>query len=261
MAGLPKISSKLDESFTHLSHYRRVYGDKTPILMYHHIGKSPKESKFPSLWVSNLLFERQLGEFWSMDWPSITLGEFVAASCSVCRGVIISFDDAYQSVFTRALPLLNRFRMRAILFVVAGYIGKTNEWDRPLGEPAHKLMTEEEIKEWIASGQEIGSHTFSHPHLPLLSSKELKKEIEDSKKYLEDTFSVPIRHFSFPYGQYTKQCLDIVEQAGYESACQIGEGVNLPGENPFALKRLTARRPKRNLRTFLHMLLPFRHTA
>ncbi|WP_048810036.1 polysaccharide deacetylase family protein [Candidatus Methylacidiphilum infernorum] len=261
MAGLPQLPSKQDNSFTHLSHYRKIYGDKTPILMYHHIGKSPKESKFPSLWVPSLLFERQLGEFWSLEWPAITLGEFVAASCSVCRGVILSFDDGYQSVFTRALPLLTRFKMRAILFIVVDYIGKSNEWDRPLGEPSHKLMSKEEIREWIASGQEIGSHSLTHPHLPRLSFREAQREIEDSKKRLEDIFSFPVRHFSYPYGEWNEQCMEIVEKAGYESACQIAEGVNLPGENPFCLKRLTARRPKRNLKTLFHMLLPYRHTA
>ncbi|QSR88283.1 polysaccharide deacetylase family protein [Methylacidiphilum caldifontis] len=261
MAGLPQVSSRVENSFTHLSHYRKTYGDKTPILMYHHIGRSPKDSKFPSLWVPSLLFERQLGEFWSVEWPSISLGEFVAASCSVCKGVILSFDDGYQSVFTRGLPLLTKFRMRAILFVVVNYIGKYNEWDRALGEPPQKLMGKEEIRDWIAAGHEIGSHSLSHPHLPKLSFDEARREIEDSKKILEDIFSFPVRHFSYPYGEWTAQCAEIAEKAGYESACQIGEGVNFPGENPFCLKRLTARRPKRNLRTLLQMLLPYRHTA
>ena len=43
--------------------------------------------------------------------------------------VIITFDDAYLSFYKYALNFLTENRLKVVLFVPAGFIGKTNDWD------------------------------------------------------------------------------------------------------------------------------------
>lgn len=47
----------------------------------------------------------------------------------------------------------------------------------------------------------IGSHTYEHLCLKKFDKDKVDNQIIDSKKFLEEKFKVPIRHFSFPYGQ------------------------------------------------------------
>ncbi len=47
----------------------------------------------------------------------------------------------------------------------------------------------------------IGSHSNDHLSLKNFQKKEVFDQISDSKNYLEKTFNINIRHFSYPYGQ------------------------------------------------------------
>ena len=73
-----------------------------------------------------------------------------------------------------------------------------------------------------------------------------RAEIRDSKKRLEDTFGVAIRHFCYPYGDWNLAVRDIAIEAGYATAVTTDFGVNTTSNSPFELKRVTARYPSRS---------------
>ena len=66
---------------------------------------------------------------------------------------------------------------------------------------------------------EVGAHTQSHPCLPAISIEEQQIEIAGSKLALEDLLGKRVRFFSYPYGQFTDQSMQIVQACGYEGAC------------------------------------------
>ena len=89
--------------------------------------------------------------------------------------VVLTFDDGFCDVFENALPVLQRHQFRAIEFLVADLLGKTSEWQRRDDDSAGPLMDAAQVKEWLATGNEIGSHTLSHPHLtqiPIAQARE-----------------------------------------------------------------------------------------
>ena len=49
---------------------------------------------------------------------------------------------------------------------------------------------------------ECGAHTLSHRDLTTVSPLEAKREIEDSKTYLEDLLRHTVSMFCYPYGKY-----------------------------------------------------------
>ena len=87
---------------------------------------------------------------------------------------------------------------------------------------------------------------MTHPRLTQLDLKAAREEICASKRLLEDTFGVPIRHFCYPYGDWNPAIRDLVAEAGYVTACTTEFGVNKPGDSPLSLKRITARYASRN---------------
>jgi peptidoglycan/xylan/chitin deacetylase (PgdA/CDA1 family) len=129
----------------------------------------------------------------------------------------------------------------AIQFLVAGRLGCPNDWEMQEGEAAEPLMEEAQVREWLAAGHEIGSHTLSHPFLTRISFRQAHEEVTASKKQLEDRFGVPVRHFCYPYGDWNTAVRDLVVAAGYETACTTEFGLNTAQSPRFELRRILAR--------------------
>jgi peptidoglycan/xylan/chitin deacetylase (PgdA/CDA1 family) len=79
---------------------------------------------------------------------------------------------------------------------------------------------------------------MTHRNLKRLTEAALREEIKASRKLLEDRFGVEIKHFCYPYGAWNQAALDIVQQAGYSTACTVQFGVNKPNTPPFQLRRI-----------------------
>ena len=179
-----------------------------------------------------------------------TAGSLAAGGSPAARSVFLTFDDGFRDVFENALRILEKNRFSGIQFLVSDLLGKTSEWQIPSGETARPLMEKSQIGEWLGAGNQIGSHTRSHPRLTQISPADAKEQISASKKKLEDLFGRPIDHFCYPYGDCNKVVRDLVEEAGYRTACTTRFGVNGAGDDRFLLKRVTARYPSRNWKNF-----------
>jgi len=117
------------------------------------------------------------------------------------RSVALTFDDAYASVVSTALPLLVRFGVAATIFVISERLGGDNQWPGQWRSIAPmRLANLAELKEAIAAGATIGSHSWSHRNLPDIDAQSLRTEIEDSGDRLEQLLETSVRHFAYPYG-------------------------------------------------------------
>jgi peptidoglycan/xylan/chitin deacetylase (PgdA/CDA1 family) len=217
---------------------RRLFEAGVPVLMYHKIDCPPPGTRDPFLYTSRERFNEQLQLLARHGYSGATLDAISAASDNRARNVVISFDDGAASVFINALEILARRRFRAIQFIVAGLIAKRNDWDIAKGEMPDLLMDERQIREWLAAGHEIGSHTITHPNLKRIPLSQAREEIFGSKKKLEDTFGVPVRHFCYPSGKWNQALGELVGEAGYSTACTVEFGVNSAATPRFALRRI-----------------------
>lgn len=80
---------------------------------------------------------------------------------------------------------------------------------------------------------EIGAHSISHPDLTKITLLQAKREIRDSKTYLEDLVGHDVSMFAYPYGRYNKKIAKIVEHSRFNAArtCEPGD-FSLP-KNPY----------------------------
>jgi peptidoglycan/xylan/chitin deacetylase (PgdA/CDA1 family) len=243
---LPMLEST-PEYYSSLEPFREHFAAGTPILMYHKIGTRPSGARFRGLYLSPRLFATQMRELKAAGFQSITLSQAVQPSRPKLS-LVLTFDDGFKNVLHNAVEPMRELGFAAIEFIVTNLMGKLNEWDLRDGEVPERLMDESEVRDWLAAGHEIGSHTRSHCRLTRLSLRDASEEITASKKRLEDTFGVPIRHFCYPYGDTNPAVEDLVAQAGYETACTTLTGVNTPETPPFGLKRYLARYPSRRIK-------------
>lgn len=223
--------------FISLPRSRELFApDGSTILMYHKIAPPPLGTRLPALYVTPRHFRRQVEGLRAAGLPCLSMGEAATGNPGYC----LSFDDGFRNVFEHALPALQACGARAIQFIVAGLIGRSDEWDRAIGEPPQPLMDAAQIREWLAAGHEIGAHTMTHPRLSQLPLDRARAEIVDSRRRLEDLFGRPVRHFCYPYGDFNPAVRDLVAEAGYESACTIQPGINRAGAGAFGLSRALA---------------------
>ncbi len=210
----------------------------TAILTYHKIGARPTGTLRPEFYVSTKQFKKQMQELTAGNIRVLSLADSLAPPASNEHRLVLTFDDGYRNVLREALPVLKEFGIQAMHYLVPGHIGGFNDWDAQNGEAREPLMSEGEIREWIAAGQQIGSHTVTHAWLTRLSVAEARREIFESKRMLEDRFGIGVDHFCYPYGDWNTTVRELVLEAGYKSATTIDAGVNGLDQDPLTLKRL-----------------------
>ena len=102
------------------------------------------------------------------------------------RAAIITFDDGMLSQYTYAKPILDKYNFKATFYIICNSVDKENR------------MNWNNIQTLEDEGHEIGSHSMNHQRLGQLSNNEMKYEIIESKRCLENK-GFNVTSFSFPY--------------------------------------------------------------
>jgi len=245
MTTLPKFFFALPEIAPFL-------GEDLPVLMYHKVSDLPPQVHKPlrGLYVSPQVFQKQVTEFSRAGFRAVGIDATLSKQ-SHQREVVFTFDDGFESVFLNALPALTNARFTSINYLVADLLGKTNVWDAAFPETPQRLMDAAQVRDWLAAGQKIGAHTLSHPKLTQLSDADARREIGDSKKKLEDLFSIEVTDFCYPYGDHDERIVALVAEAGYRTACSMRHGLHHSGDSPLRVRRMLARHASRSPRALL----------
>lgn len=216
-----------------------------PILLYHQISAPPSQkTPYRSMVVHPDNFRRQMAWLKRLGFRGLSLREAMPYIEGSKRGKVaaITFDDSYLNVFENALPVLQSFGFTATAFAVVRQIGGSNVWDVPIGVPAASCMDQRQLREWIALGHEVGSHTLDHVRLCELSSKEARRQIEQSRPMLEDLIKQRVTSFAYPHGDEGPRERALVFEAGYRVAVTTLRGRARPTDDVFGLPRATVRR-------------------
>ncbi|WP_411882271.1 polysaccharide deacetylase family protein [Polaromonas sp. YR568] len=192
-----------------------------PILVYHQIAEAPpKGSPFRGLYVAPAAFARQMAWLKLLGYTGLSMGALQPYLRGERSGKVvgITFDDGYRNNLTHALPALAKHGFSSTCYAVSGLLGKTNLWDENIGIPQTPLMDEAEIRQWVAGGQEIGSHT--HRHVKLLETDEpgSREEMALGKTGLEAVTGLAVEHFCYPYGHYKARHVELARELGFATA-------------------------------------------
>jgi peptidoglycan/xylan/chitin deacetylase (PgdA/CDA1 family) len=146
-----------------------------------------------------------------------TITTSLAKNCvdNYSKKCLLTFDDGLECVYTHALPVMEEYGQKSMIFCVAGFIGRKSSWD-VYSEQSH--LTSNQIREISQLGHEIGSHTQTHANLVFLNDKDLSSELHDSKKILEDITGKSVTSLSFPHGSWNKRVWDKAQEIGYTTA-------------------------------------------
>jgi peptidoglycan/xylan/chitin deacetylase (PgdA/CDA1 family) len=163
------------------------------------------------------------------------------------RALVVTFDDAYTSILSRGLPVLERLGVPGTVFVptdAAAEAGRMDwselaQWVGGEHDPELRCMSWEELRELSSRGWEVGSHTCSHPHLTELEPESLAIELSASRAACEERLQRPCETLAYPFGSYDGQVMDAVAAAGYTAAVTLDERIAAPlrGRGPLEIPR------------------------
>jgi peptidoglycan/xylan/chitin deacetylase (PgdA/CDA1 family) len=131
------------------------------------------------------------------------------------RGIVsVSFDDGWANQYLNALPVMQANGLVGTYNIITGSIGDTPDY-----------MTLNQIKDVLAKGNEIGSHTITHSDLTTVSQTQLVQEMSQSQATLQSDLGVPITDFAYPYGAYNANTISVGQQY-YTSQRSVDAGFN-----------------------------------
>ncbi len=132
--------------------------------------------------------------------------------------VRITFDDAFENLLDNAIPILKELNVPAIIFAVPGNLGQTPKWNIASGHAEYNeiTMTVQQLKDIQSDLIKIGSHTQTHPDLSKLPPDQVRWELSESKKNLEQILGKPIEDLALPHGAYNQDVLRVAQEVGYK---------------------------------------------
>lgn len=218
--------------FTHLFHFR----PSVRILYYHSVSNLPVRSS-----VAPEMFAAQMEYLQQQAYRVLTFTEAIAYLSGRHpipeKSIVLTFDDGFLDNYEHAFPVLERFRFPAIIFLAAAYIGSDRLPTLTRTDFVPQPLTWEHVQAMHARGVEFGSHSLSHPMLSRVSPQEVRKEVAESKRLIQEKLGAPVQFFCYPRGEFSSTVKNIVREEGYQAACSIVPGVNGWNSDLFALRR------------------------
>jgi len=121
------------------------------------------------------------------------------------NSIVLTFDDGFISDYEMALPLLEKYNIKATFYITAKNIGKSGYCDKT------------QLSELCSAGMEIGSHGLTHRYLTLMPDDESRNEIKESKDIIEQTIGKAVNSYAAVGGHFREWMVDYALQSGYKS--------------------------------------------
>jgi len=211
-----------------------------PILSYHSIDNSGSYIS-----VAPNEFKEHMNFLYQRGYTTITLREYVNSlimnESAPSKSIVLTFDDGYKNNYDIAFPILRGFGFTATIFLVTGFMGKMDSWEKDKGIPNSPLLSWNEVAEMKKYGFDFQPHSYSHPLLTNLTPDEIKAELINSKKEIESRLDEKAEVFCYPYGKLDDKVIKILKEVGFKAAVTARFGWNYEPIDFFRVERIGSR--------------------
>lgn len=230
-----------------------------PVFLYHKIDCPTPDIRVRGGFTPPSRFAKQMAYLKRRDFVFYTaselIGYFLEHGRFPPKGIAITFDDGWRDNYTHAFPILQRFGIKATIFIIPSCIDQISSKAVAEGEDARAHLTRSEIREMSQYGIEFGSHSMNHKLFHQLSPSEVKFDVEESKKKIEELLEKTCQVFAYPAGFFTVEAQQAIRDAGYISAFTTTYGAT-QHLDLFAINRIEILRRDRFMFQFARKLVP-----
>lgn len=239
-----------DEGYSHPN-----YGDKVAVLIYHHVDNHDTSS----VTITTNLLDRQLRYLSKRGYHFITMEDFrryMEGGPVERNAVLMTFDDGYASFYNNVLPVMSKYGVQPVDFVITESVDHPEKSNVP-------AMSPEQLADIGSKGNaELQCHSdqlhrLLNPKESYLSGrldqagvKETDSQYKD--RILNDTkecirqlrrFHSKADAYAYPYGMYNKDVPGILNEAGIRYAFTVKPGALTRKTNPMEIPRINAGSP------------------
>ncbi len=198
------------------------------VFMYHRFG----ETKYPSTNIRMEQFEKQL-EYLSQNdykvWKLSKIVRYVIEGREIPKKVVaLTIDDAYKSIYTHAFAKFKEYNFPFTVFVNSS----------PVDNGSKNYMSWDEMREMQAYGAEFANHSKTHDYMVPNDGedeqswkKRIKNEVEGAQKRLQEELGEATnenpRLLSYPFGEYTKESAEYIQDLGYIGITQTSGAIGM----------------------------------
>jgi peptidoglycan/xylan/chitin deacetylase (PgdA/CDA1 family) len=238
-----------------------------PVLMYHHV--TPAGGMIAT---TPAHFESQVARLARAGYTALSADRFaahLAGEPAPEKSVLITFDDGYLDNWVHAHPILQRYGLRAVLFVVTGWVGDgparphAGQGGAPAapdhaackaaiaaGRADEVMVRWSEIEAMRAAGTfEFHSHTHTHTRWDQVCGadaaakrRHIAEELALSRAALAARLGQDSPHLCWPQGYFDGDYLDAGRQAGFRYFYTTDAlGQNTVGADPEHIYRFAVR--------------------
>ncbi|HYM65564.1 MAG TPA: polysaccharide deacetylase family protein [Candidatus Sulfotelmatobacter sp.] len=186
---------------------------RVPVLMYHHVQpeSDAKAKGQTSLTVDNGFFDSQMQYLSQNGYTTLFASELIDALRNHTqlpnKSVVVTMDDGYADNFIYALPVLQKYNLKANIMVATGLMGVSD------------MLSWDQVKSLKSSGLiYFTNHTWSHYAINHGPQDKINSEIDIAQKEIQDFTSQPVNVFTYPYGAFNNNAIQTLAQKGYTGA-------------------------------------------
>ncbi|MGH9030605.1 MAG: polysaccharide deacetylase family protein [Acidimicrobiia bacterium] len=194
------------------------------VLLYHRVGaRSRLEVDLP-----RELFETQM-EILAADSRATSLDDALRQldgdALPARDPVVVSFDDGTADFAEVALPILERLRIPALVYVTTDFV----EHARPFPHDGTPLSWEA-LRDALSTGLvSVGSHTHSHALLDRVPPEEAEHELDRSIDLIGERLDIRAEHFAYPKAVRGSPAAEAAVRRRFRSAALAGTRPNRYG--------------------------------
>ncbi|MDK2842638.1 MAG: poly-beta,6-N-acetyl-D-glucosamine N-deacetylase [Anaerophaga sp.] len=197
-------------------------------LVYHRFG----DSRYPSTNTRVSVFEEHLKYLSDNGFKSFTVSDLLndtSALAEKSKKVLITVDDGFASFYENGIPLLEKYEMKATLYVNTESVG----WG--------DYLSWEQLKELRNKGIEIGSHSHQHKYFlnepDSLRTKVFEDDLLKAEALFEKHLGIIPKTYAYPYGEFSDDMVEVIKKQDYDIAFAQNSGVLSNTSHPYAVPR------------------------
>ncbi|MFS0863953.1 endo-1,4-beta-xylanase [Fredinandcohnia sp. 179-A 10B2 NHS] len=206
--------------------------DVIPVILFHRIVETPTNE-----WTDTSIkeFEKMMKYLDENGYTTLSAEQYV----SVMEGkvakpekpILLTFDDATPDFVTNALPILKKYNMNSVLFVVSDWIGAGFSMST---EQLQSLTTEPSVS--------IQNHTRTHDGViwgtdgsksSIITQEQAEDQIIEANKYIKSISGKDPILMAYPYGSFNEISKQVNQDNGIKYAFKVG----YPNGDNFAMGR------------------------
>jgi len=153
--------------------------------------------------------------------------------------IILTFDDGYYNNLEYLVPLLEKYQLKATIFIPTEYI------QNGMQTTEKNFMNFEEIRALNPELIEIALHSHSHRNYSEMSVEDAREDIKKNIETLKENSVKFSNVLAYPYGKFPREknkkrvFFEMLEQSGIIAALRIGNEIeSYPWKNKFEVKRI-----------------------